>query len=258
MRRSIKRIIAYTAYMTLLFLLLINTKEALASSVNITIDGYYDDWADKPYSWEYVWDNPWQIDNYWDGTQNITKEYRDENGNPYNLEIRNKMSFLTDGEYVYLHILVSSNPGSGLYADYFQFWIDNEMAAFRITYPNGDSLTKNLDDTDPGNYYVEVRHQQSYLSNTVVGDASAVFTKKNNNMNNEIEIKIPLSAMKLQNNNINLDTFRTVEFFSPNMMYRRIACSGISTAPFIGILIAVLFIGGTYILSKYRSRRKAV
>jgi uncharacterized protein (TIGR04145 family) len=250
--------IAYTAFMTMLILLCSNTREALASPVGITIDGYYDDWADKPYSWEYVWDNPWQVPDYWNGTENITKEYRDENGNPYNLEVRHKMSLLTDGEYVYLHILVSSNPGSGLYADYLEFWIDNEMTAFRITFPNGDSLTNHFDDTDPGNYYVEVRHHQSYLSNTVVGDASAIFTKKYDNMNNEIEVKIPLSAMKLQNNNINLDTFRTIEFFNPSMMYRRISCSGISTAPYIGILISVLFVGAAYFLGRYKSRRKMI
>ena len=254
MNNYIRRAIVLVLLM-IFVLFYFNSKEAQAFTSNISIDGYYDDWEDKPYSWEYVWDNPWQIPDYWDGTQNITKEYRDENGNPYNLEIRHKMSLMSDDEYVYLYIKVSSNPGSGLYADDFQFWIDGEMAAFRITFPNGDSLTKRK--VSPGSYHVEVRHARSGVSNTVVGDASAVFTKKPNDLNNEIEIKIPYTAMKLQNDNINLNTMRTIEFFTPNMMYRRIASSGISTSPIIGIMSCVIVAGSILFWSKYRNRRKA-
>lgn len=235
-----------------------NTLEAYASFGSISIDGYYDDWEDKPYSWEYNWDNPWQIHDYWDGTQNITKEYRDEHGNPYNLDIRHKMSLFSDGEYVYLYIKVSSNDGAGLYADDFQFWIDNEMTAFRITYPSGSSLVQHMDQIDPGIYQAEVRHGSSSISDSVVGGASAIFTKKPDNLNNEIEIKIPLSALKLQNNKINLDTMGTIEFFTPNMMYRRIANSGVSTGPTIGIMISAIFAGSLIFWTRYKNRSKAI
>jgi hypothetical protein len=235
-----------------------NAVVAQASETGIIIDGYYDDWSDKPYSWEYSHDNRWQIENYWDGTANITKEYRDENGNPYNLEIRHKMALFFDGEYVYLHILISSNPGAGLHAEDFRFYIDGEMAAFRVTYTGGDRITKTDKKEDSGIYSVEVRHRETDLSNTVVVGAEAAFTKKDYDLNNEIELKIPIIAMTLQNPNISTDSVRTIEFFTPNLMYRRIACSGVSTGPMIGIVLSVAAVGGVLLWNKRKSRSRQV
>lgn len=59
MKRLFGRIVLLTTLMMMVLLLNSNTKEAQASQVNISVDGYYDDWRDKPYSWEYNWDNPW-------------------------------------------------------------------------------------------------------------------------------------------------------------------------------------------------------
>lgn len=226
--------------------------KAASSEGTISIDGYFDDWSDKPYSWEYNYNNPYIIQNYWDGTQNITKEYYDENGNPYNLDIRHKMSLYSDGKFVYLYIKVSSNNGAGLYAEDFQFYLDNAMAAFRITYPGGTQINKHGYMPNPGIYTMEVRHRASALSDTVVNGATASLNKKANDLNNEIEIKIPLSAMKQQNPNINLEDFNRIDFFTPNMMYRRIACSGVSSGPIIGSFLMMSIVGGSY----YISRRK--
>ena len=68
----------------IVMILLMSAKQVYAvpiysrGNIPIVIDGYFDDWSDKPYSWEYVWDNPddyWEnggedkeIDNYVDGT----------------------------------------------------------------------------------------------------------------------------------------------------------------------------------------------
>lgn len=253
---------AYLKYATILSLLIvlvifnINSAHVQAFTSDISIDGYYDDWEGKPYSWEYVCNNPWQISNYWDPElqQNITKEYRDEYGNPYNIEIRHKMSLLSDGEYVYLYIKVSSNSGAGMYLDHFLFSVDGEDAAFRITYPNGDSLTKS---NTPGIYPVVVRHTGSALSHSVVEGASAVYTRKPDGLNDEIEVKVPFSAMKMQNNNIDLDNIQTVEFRAPSMMYRKIACSGISTSPIFGIMSCAAVTGGAFVWRKRRNRSKA-
>jgi uncharacterized protein (TIGR04145 family) len=234
-----------------------NTKQVSAFNP-IVIDGYYGDWSDKPYSWEYNWDNPYIIEHYWDGTQNITKKYTDENGNPYNLEIRHKMAIYTDGEYVYLHIEISNKPGSGMNGEDYRFYIDGQMAAFRVTYSGGDNLNKNDKKIDPGIYNVEIRHRDGGISNMVVEGATAAFTKKTDDTNNEIEMKIPLSAMKLQNSNINIDTFNMLEFYCPNLMYRRIACSGVSTAPYLGIGICIVLVAGVYFVNKRFPRSKKV
>lgn len=235
----------------------INSVQASTGSP-ITIDGYYDDWSLLPYSWEYNHDNPYIIENYWDGTQNITKVYRDENGNPYNLEIRHKMALYCDGEYVYLHIEISDKPGSGMNGEDYRFYVDGKQASFRVTYSGGDNLLKNDKKIDPGNYTVEVRHRDGGISNMVVEGAEAVLTKKPDDKNNEIELKIPLSAMKLQNSDISIDAFNMIEFFCPNLMYRRIACSGVSTSPYLGIGISILFVAGAYFINRRYARSKKV
>lgn len=192
----------------------------------------------------------------WDGTKNITKYYLDDNGNPYNLDIRHKMAIYSDGENVFLHIEISSKPGSGMNGEDYRFYIDGEMASFRITYVGGDNITKNDKKTVPSIYAAEVRHRETGLSNTVVAGAEAAFTKKENDDNNEIEIKIPLAAMKLQNPDINIDKFNTIEFYCPNLMYRRIACSGVSTEPYLGLVIGIAFVGGAVLINKFRLRSK--
>lgn len=242
-------------FLLMVLIVSVNSSQASAFS-SIVIDGYYDDWSDKPYSWEYNWDNPYIIPNYWDGTQNITKEYMDEHGNPYNLEIRHKMSLYYDGDYVYLYIKISDSYDTGMNADDYQFYVDGQMAAFRVTYVGGTSLTKQSSKNEPGIYNVEVRHRNSALSDTVVSGAEAVFSKKPDDKNNELEVKIPLTALKQQNNSIKTDNFNIIEFFTPNLMYRRIACSGVSTAPYLGIGICVLLVAGVYLVNRRFVRSK--
>lgn len=244
-----------STFILVVIMITINSIHVSADSP-IVIDGYYDDWANLPYSWEYNHNNPYIIENYWDGTQNITKVYTDENGNPYNLEIRHKMALYCDGDNVYLHIEISDKPGSGMNGEDYRFYVDGQQASFRVTYSGGDNLLKNDHKTEAGNYTVEVRHRDGGISNMVVAGAEAVFTKKTDDNNNEIELKIPLSAMQLQNSNINTDEYNIIEFFCPNLMYRRIACSGVSTAPYIGIGVSVLFAAGIYFINKRFLRSK--
>lgn len=254
MRRAIKNI---TILMAICFLvsgiLPFTSMAAKAAQSNITIDGYYDDWSDKPYSWEYNWDNPWKIENYWDGTANITKEYKDENGNPYNLEIRHKMSLYNDGVNVYLHIEFATNYSARVNVDDYEIYVDGQMAMYRLTYPGGGKIFDNDKVPAPGIYQLEVRNGDSSISGTVVNGAMAIYTKKANNINNELEIKIPLTALKAQNSNINLSNYTTIEFFTPNLMYRRIACSGTSTGPYIGVGIGLAIVAGAVY---WRKRKK--
>ncbi len=241
----------------LILFIILPTNYAIASAQTpITIDGYYNDWSGLPYSWEYNHNNPYIIEHFWDGTQNITKVYTDENGNPYNLEIRHKMALYFDGEYVYLHIQISDKPGSGMNGEDYRFYVDDKMAAFRVTYAGGDHLNKHDKKTEPSIYFVEVRHRDGGISNMVVEGATAAFTKNPDDKNNELELKIPLSAFKLQNNEISIGEFNLLEFYCPNLMYRRIACSGVSTSPIIGIAFCLVIVGVVLYVNKRKLRGK--
>ena len=255
MKRFIKRIIILM--FILINLLPFQTGVAQAAQSGIVIDGYYDDWSDKPYSWEYNWNNPYIIYNYWDGSQNITKTYLDENGNPYNLEIRHRMSLYSDGEYVYLYIQTANQFGSGFNGEDYQFWFDNQMAAFRVTLMGGSTIG-GISNLPEGNHYVEIRHRNGSISNSVVNGAQAFLTKRPDNKNNQLELMIPVSAMTEQNPRINTDTVNTISFFTPNLMYRRIACSGVSTGPVIGLALSAITVGGVFLWNKRKIRSKQV
>lgn len=135
-------------------------------NIPIVIDGYFDDWRDKPYSWEYVWDNP---NDYWENNEHIFAT--DENGNKYNDVVRHKMSLLCDGKDIYLYIKMARNWYTSLNGTYYQFFADGDMAAFRITTLDGRSIDKNS--LNEGINKVAVRHVRTGLSGSIVKGAEA-------------------------------------------------------------------------------------
>lgn len=196
----------------------------------ISIDGDFSDWEGLPYSYEYNWDNSqncWQWGVWVDGVC-----YKTEEGT-YSTDVRHKMQLYCDGSYVYLHIIISRDYGSKFNGEDYQFWVDGNMAAFQVEWPGGGTITGNLGNTSPGVYPVEVRHRDSSMSYDVATGSSGYLKVNENNLNDELEIKIPLSELQRQNGNINSETISTIEFFTPNLMYRRISSAGTSTAPYI-------------------------
>jgi uncharacterized protein (TIGR04145 family) len=224
--------------------------EVKAADTNISIDGYYDDWEGLPYSWEYNWNVPSYC---WDAVDKKTEEHDDSNY----IHVKHKMSLYSDGKYVYLNVKIASNYNSAFNGDDYQFYVDGNMARFRLTYPGGGTITGDTS-KKPGIYSIEVRNGDGAISGTVVNGASAIYTVKNNNTNNEAEVKIPLTALKYQNKNINIDNFNTIEFFTPNLMIRHISCSGASTAPYTGVAISVAFVFGAVCIKKYKKRDSKV
>ena len=86
-----------------------------------------------------------------------------------------------------------------------------------------------MGNVDEGVYEVEVNHSNGGL-NTAAG-ATAYLQTNENNLNNEIEMCIPLSELEKQNNLINSDTASVISFNNPNLMYRDITMAGTSTGP---------------------------
>lgn len=221
----------------------------LLNNNSIEIDGNFSDWDGLPCSYEYNWDNSnncWYYGVWVDGVCYKTPE------GTYDTNVRHKMQLYCDGEYVYLHIIFSRDYYAKFNGEDYQFWINGNMAAFQVEWPNGGTITNNLTNVGSGIYDVEIRHRNSSMSYSVVNNSKGKLKVNENNLNDELEIKIPLSEMKYQNNNINLDTISTIEFFTPNLMYRRISAAGTSTYPFILGIICIGIVSISILVLKKR------
>ena len=218
------------------------------SSGNIIIDGYYDDWSDKPYSWEYNWDNS---QNCWNSGMWINGEnYKTPEGT-YDENVRHKMSLYCDGTYVYLYekfakIYETKMNGNGM-----SFFIDGIECKFQLNDYNGNQLTNVAKNWQPGVYDVQLVHENGALSSMEVIDGRACYTVHNDeHINDELEIRIPLSEFNRQNSNVNIENFSTIEYFNQNLMYRRLTYTGTSTGPWFGVVLSGLTVFGIIYLSR--------
>lgn len=222
----------------------------------IRIDGNFDDWKDVPYSYEYNWDNPYIIEYQWNPKKqkNETITYTDENGKPYNTTIRHKMSLYRDDRYVYLHIIMATNYYKSIIGDDYEFWCDGQRVMFDVVLPGGGTITK--PSLNHGIHPVEVRHGDSGISWSIAKGSQAMLKRNPGGFNDELELKIPLSEFKRQNPRIDPDNIRVLEFFTPNLMYRHIACAGTDTAPYIGISICAVLAAAGYVIYKKKGKQK--
>lgn len=193
----------------------------------ISIDGDFSDWNDIPCSYEYNWDNSqncWKWGVWVDGICYITEP------GTYSTDVRHKMQMYCDGENVYLHIVYSRDYGIKLNGDDFQFYINGQQTAFQLTALDDSSFQKMVERA-PGVYELDIKHRDTHLSFLNAEGSVGYLRVTPDKINNEIEIRVPLSEMRRQNPSINTRTVTTIEFFTPNLMYRRISAVGTSTGP---------------------------
>jgi len=213
----------------------------------ISVDGDFSDWDNLPCSYEYNWDNSqncWQWGVWIDGVCYMTKP------GTYSTDVRHKMQMYCDGVNVYLHIVYSRDYGSKLNGNDFQFYVDGQMAAFQLVQPNG-GLFENMAQNAPGVYPLEIRHRNTGLSFLNAEGTNGYLRITADKINNEIEIKIPLTELKRQNSHINIETITMIEFFTPNLMYRRISAVGTSTGP-----VLLIFMCGGIVLWAWTCQKR--
>ena len=137
----------------------------------------------------------------------------------------------------------------------FQFWIDDQqMAAYQVEWPDGSSLSYNT--AEPGVYAVAVRHRDSSWSYVLTDGAVAYYRINENNLNNELELKIPLSEFVKQNPNINLDNYSMIGFFTPNLMQDKIHTAGASTGAEPFAAAAFLLVPTSCMLIKKKNEKE--
>lgn len=211
-------------------------------------------WSSLPASYEYNWDNSancW----YWGVWVNGVK-YTTPVGQ-YSTDVRHKMQVYCDGTYVYTHITFSRDYWNVVNGDDYRYYFDGEMAAFQLTTIGGGNIERESRRMSPGTHQIEVRHRRTQLSGTLAEGSIGYLTKFEDNVNAQVEFKIPLSEMMRQNKKIDMENVGTIQFFTPNLMYRMITCSGAGTLPLVTAGVSLLVIpGSTLFIKKYRKKKK--
>lgn len=211
------------------------------------------DWDSLPASYEYNWDNS---SNCWYQGVWIDGECFKSPEGKFNTDVRHKIQLYCDGQYVYLRIVYAREYKDLVNGSYFQFFVDDEMSVFQIMDQSGNAIGK-TEHFEPGVHEMQVQHAGSHLSGKTVPDAKAYLTRHEKNFNPELELRIPLSEMQRQNDRINLEHIGKIEFFTPNLMHRRITASGASTYPMASAAAALLFVpGSTALLKRFGKKKK--
>lgn len=207
------------------------------SGVPITIDGYYDDWSDKPLSYHYNWDNSencWKWGVWIDGVCYKTPE------GTYDNNVRHIIQLYSDGTNIYGHIKISRQYGAKFNGEDYQFTFNNgQQASFQITDVNGQVITNEVKNFTPGIHSVQVRHRNGSCSYQIAENSQAKLTVYDDYLFTEVEFSIPLNTCVIQNRNIDLENLEVITFFTPNLMYQKIEIHGTP------ILIFSILIGGT-------------
>lgn len=219
---------------------LLNIIPASANGTPISVDGYYDDWNDKPGSFHYNWDNS---QNCWNGG-----EWADTNNdgipeqyitavNTFDNNVRHYIQLHSDDNNIYVHIKIAKIYGSKFNGEDYQFTFNNgQRASFQITDQNGQVITNEIGHYPPGVHNVQVRHRDGACSYSIAENSQAKLTVYGDRLYTDLEFSIPLSTCVIQNPNIDVANLEVITFFTPNLMYHSIETHGTPTL-FYSILI---------------------
>ena len=226
----------------------------ILGDIGVSIDGNYSDWDNIAASYEYNWDNS---QNCWIHGVWINGECFKTPEGTYDTNVRHKIQLVCDGAYVYLHIVMSRDYAYGFNGSNYQFFIDNNLAQFKLE-KDGDVIENNINSWTPGTYEIDIIQENYIPSGTKVNGGACFITRYDKGYNAEMELKIPLSEMKKQNSSIP-ENFSKVEFFTPNLMYRKVTTTCTPTLPLIvtGSLFGLTLFsyGGYYYGQKKKSPR---
>lgn len=233
------------------FLLFVpTTSYALEDEPLGRVESYFGiDWENLPASYEYNWDNS---DNCWkwgvwiDGVQYLLEP------GTFDTNVRHKIQGYYDETYVYLRIVFSRDYSSKVNGNNYIFYVDDLKAQFRVSDKTGGSIG-DMYSMQPGTRFYEVRHEDNRMSNEMAGEA--YLTKHPENYNAVLELRIPITELKYQNNKIDIESIGLIEFYCPNLMYRRASIAGASTYPYVLAAVVLIGVPGTTALLKYRKKK---
>jgi len=203
---------------------------AMAVDSIINIDGYYEDWSDKPHT-------------------PLT------HGNDNGQDVHSAALFL-DGGRLYGHIKMNEVNGTKFQPTSMFLSVNNIKPTlhFIIHYKTDDNK---IDWRGPI-YDLPVGNTLGLgvFSNTnkteLLGDAAISISQDMDKKVDEIEFFIELESIREFFNDISVDEMQTFTTSYPNIGKEEITITGTSTAPYIGIVVALLVIGLVLLLRKNR------
>lgn len=109
-----------------------------------------------------------------------------------------------------------------------------------------------LNELPEGSYPLKVEYEAGkYEAN----GTEAYLTCNEDRTGDQIEIKIPYTAFSDADKRIDSDDIKTIEFQNSHLTHRKIICTGTDTAPYLGIVLAVVVgSAGGYFLWKRKER----
>jgi uncharacterized protein (TIGR04145 family) len=218
MKKIINNLLFLTTSFVLGFSIISNSKVYAESSAGINIDGYYDDWEDKPMSM-ITWNN--------------------NNGVAYH-----DVSMVKDDDYIYIFLGMHASYHSGIPLSAINLSINNQLCQLFIGYANNQNTTDwgRTVDVHKKGLYTDL-HPFTYYPNNALGDAA--ITVYNGNERDKLEIRINIreleKVMGLAEGTVNNGS--TISLNMPNVGAQTIQLVGTSSGPYVGIAISAGVVG---------------
>lgn len=167
----------------------------------------------------------------------------------YNNDLSHLFGLYADGDNVHVYIKYSALYNGVANGNDYQIKVDGTMATYRIGLEDGREIT--WTQLEPGTYNLKVYNDHGSISGSEVLGACGQIVIKENNLHNEMELVIPMTALKDQNDEIDLSSYSVISFFTPNLMEREIACAGASSGPvFFAMMTMLIFLAALVLANK--------
>lgn len=235
-QKKIHRKKLLTFMLTAIIVLVMPAPESVYAS-EILIDGYSDDWADKPGEYVYNWN-------------------KGENS----VETMHYFQAYNDGAGIAIHIIFSADYWAGVNSEDYNLHFNEGSAKFQLRDANGNVLTNNVNSMEPGRYKIQVWHGDGAVSGQQAENSMATLYIPNNRVNPEIEVYIPYKTCHQQNGNINPDNNLSVGITNPNIMCGKHHIEGAPTGSLLSIIVGlglsgVFFAKQSDIIERLKSRK---
>ena len=169
--------------------------------------------------------------------------------NAYNNDLSHQFGLYADGDNVHVYIQYSALYNGVANGNDYQIRVDGVEATYRIGLEDGREIT--WTQLEPGTYNLKVYNDHGSISGSQVLGACGQIIIKENNLHNEMELVIPMTALKEQNDAIDLSSYSVISFFTPNLMEREIACAGASSGPvFFAMMTMLIFLAALVLANK--------